>query len=122
MAWWNNSFQVLAGQLSKGVLNEMKRRITGSNIKREKLQLHEDTQRMRQFFEREIARHKKRKQQMKEIGQNILTITKELQNTQQKLQAAQKKEKAFLKKERQYKIIIERQMKYLHMFKNQTKN
>ena len=51
----------LAGQLSKGVLNEMKRRIRTSNIQKEKLTLYENTDRMRQFFEREVLRYTKRK-------------------------------------------------------------
>ena len=34
--------------------NEMKKRITDSNIKKEKLQLNEDTKRMKEFFRRKI--------------------------------------------------------------------
>ena len=55
----------LAGQLSKGVLNEMKNRIVSSNIKKEKLVLGESTDRMKQFFEREVKRYENRKQIMK---------------------------------------------------------
>ena len=54
-----------AEQVSKGVLNEMKRRIMTSNIQKEKLQLDESTERMRQFFEREIKRYSTRKDNMK---------------------------------------------------------
>ncbi len=59
---WHDSMTDLATQLSNGVLTEMKRRILTSNIQKEKLQLDEDTDRMRHFFEREIARYNKRKQ------------------------------------------------------------
>jgi hypothetical protein len=59
----------LAAQLSNGVQNEMRRRITTSNIKKEKLQLHESTVRMKQFFEREIKRYNTRKNNMKKKQQ-----------------------------------------------------
>lgn len=59
--WWHNTMNDLAGQLSNGILTEMKRRILTSNIQKEKLQPQENTERMRQFFEREIARYQKRK-------------------------------------------------------------
>jgi hypothetical protein len=59
--WWHDEMNELAGQLSKGVLNEMKRRIRTSNIQKEKLTLGENTDRMRQFFEREVRRYTKRK-------------------------------------------------------------
>jgi len=51
----------LAGQLSRAVLNEMKRRILGTNIKKEKLALNENSDRMKSSFEREIKRYQKRK-------------------------------------------------------------
>ena len=54
-----------AAQLSNGVLNEMKRRIQTSNIQKEKLQLGENTERMTQFFEREVRRYTKRKETMR---------------------------------------------------------
>jgi len=54
-----------AAQLSNGVLNEMKRRIQTSNIQKEKLQLGENTERMTQFFEREVKRYTKRKETMR---------------------------------------------------------
>lgn len=53
MSWWSPALNALAEQLSKGVLNEMKKRIANSNIKKEKLQLNEDTKRMKDFFQRE---------------------------------------------------------------------
>ena len=52
----------LAGQLTRGVLNEMKKRIQTSNIKKQKLELDENSQRMKEFFEREINRYERRKQ------------------------------------------------------------
>jgi hypothetical protein len=62
--WWNQTMNELAIQLSKGILNEMKKRILTSNIKKEKLQLNEHTDRMKEFFQREIERYKKRKQKI----------------------------------------------------------
>ena len=59
MAWWSPALNVLAEKLSQGCLNDMKRRILKSNIQKQKLKLNEDTQRMRDFFEREIKRHNK---------------------------------------------------------------
>jgi hypothetical protein len=60
--WWHDSMDELAAQLSKGVLAELKKRVLTSNIQREKLQLDEDSQNMRSFFEREIKRYTKRKE------------------------------------------------------------
>ena len=67
--WWHPSMNEMASELSKGVLNEMKRRILTSNIMKEKLTLNEKCHRMRQFFEREIARYTKRKAAMQEKQQ-----------------------------------------------------
>jgi hypothetical protein len=58
--WWHPDNNDLAQQLSVGILNELKHRITHTNIKREKLQLHESSERIRQLFQREIARYTKR--------------------------------------------------------------
>jgi flagellar biosynthesis component FlhA len=67
--WWHDDMSELASQLSNGVQNEMRRRITTSNIKKEKLQLGETTDRMKQFFEREIKRYNTRKNNMKKKQQ-----------------------------------------------------
>ena len=58
--WWHDDMQSLALQLSAGVLKEMRNRIMKSSIQKEKLVLDENTQRMRDFFTREIARYVKR--------------------------------------------------------------
>ena len=68
----------LAVRLSKGVLTEMKRRIQTSNIQREKLELDEDTERMRQFFEREIMRYSKRKEATKLKQSDLKGIIRQL--------------------------------------------
>ena len=60
--WWHDDMTSHAAQLSKGVLNEMKRRIQTSNIQKEKLQLDENTDRMKQIFIRELKRYTKRKE------------------------------------------------------------
>jgi len=60
--WWHEDMTNHAAQLSKGVLNEMKRRIQTSNIQKEKLQLDENTDRMKQFFIKEIKHYTKRKE------------------------------------------------------------
>jgi hypothetical protein len=53
---------VLASQLSKGVLNEMKTMILTSNIKKDKLKLTDSSQSMTEFFEREKKRYETRTQ------------------------------------------------------------
>jgi hypothetical protein len=63
--WWHDEMSNHASQLSKGVLTEMKRRVLSSNIQKEKLMLNENTDRMKQFFLREIKRYTKRKDAMK---------------------------------------------------------
>jgi hypothetical protein len=60
--WWHDDMSELASSLPKGALNDMRRRILSSNIQREKLALNESTDRMKQFFEREILRVEKRRQ------------------------------------------------------------
>jgi hypothetical protein len=66
--WWHDEMTSHAAQLSKGVLTEMKRRVQTSNIQKEKLQLNKNTERPKQFFERDIKRYTKRKEatQLKE--------------------------------------------------------
>jgi hypothetical protein len=76
--WWHDDMSKRAGQLSAGVLNEMRKRILTSNIQREKLQLNEDTPRMRDFFEREIARYTKRKQHVQAQKQDHSELIRKL--------------------------------------------
>lgn len=71
--WWHDDMSPYAQQLSNGVLNEMKRRILTSNIQKEKLQLDESTNRMKQFFEREIKRYSNRKEKMKQKEADVET-------------------------------------------------
>ncbi len=73
--WWHDDMTNHAAQLSKGVLNEMKRRIQTSNIQKEKVQLDENTERMKKFFEREIKRYTKRKAAMRHKQQQQQQIT-----------------------------------------------
>jgi hypothetical protein len=81
--WWHQDMDMLANQLTKGVLNEMKKRITRSRIQNERLELNENTERMKAFFEREITRYNKRKQYMKK--KNIcLKDTKQHNNEMEK--------------------------------------
>jgi hypothetical protein len=58
--WWHPDNDELMFQLSIGVQNELKHRIQHTNIKREKLQLDESSERMTQLLQREIARYNKR--------------------------------------------------------------
>jgi hypothetical protein len=58
--WWNRNFDNFARQLTKGALNEMKKRIENTKIQGETLQLGEASERMRDFFHREIKRCNKR--------------------------------------------------------------
>jgi hypothetical protein len=63
--WWHDNMSSLTAQLSNGVLNEMKRRIETSNIRKEKLSLDENSERMTAFFKAEINRYQKRKDNQK---------------------------------------------------------
>ena len=76
--WWNPSMNQYAQQLSKGVLNEMKKRILNSNIKKQKLELNEDSQRMTEFFQREIERYNKRKSKQNNCNQELGLLKTEL--------------------------------------------
>lgn len=79
--WWHDNLSELAAQLGKGVLTEMKRRIQTSNIQKEKLQLDEDSDRIRSFFEREIKRYTERKEatQLKQANvTNLKDIIRQL--------------------------------------------
>jgi DNA repair exonuclease SbcCD ATPase subunit len=115
MSWWHPTLNALAEQLSNGVLNEMKRRIQGSNIRREKLELKEDSKRMTDFFQREIQRHAKRKEKLKQKSERINNIQLQLEQIKHQLR---EKEKSFNQKEKEYKKIIEQQMKYLDALKS----
>jgi hypothetical protein len=63
--WWHDNMSSLTAQLSNGVLNEMKRRIETSNIRKQKLSLDENSERMTAFFQAEIKRYQKRKDNQK---------------------------------------------------------
>jgi hypothetical protein len=63
--WWHDSMSPHAVLLSNSVLNEMKRRIETTNIRKQKLALDEDTDRMTAFFKAEINRYQKRKEAQK---------------------------------------------------------
>jgi hypothetical protein len=75
--WWHDDMSLLAAQLSNGVLNEMKRRIHTSNIRKHKLTLNEDTERMTAFFNAEIRRYQKRKDTQKK-KQDKLDLFKDI--------------------------------------------
>ena len=102
-SWWSPAMNIFAEQLSRGVLNEMKKRILKSNIKKEKLKLDEDTERMKQFFQREIERHNKKKAKLKHKQKTLQTITKQLQYIQMRLA---EKEKELHEKEQLYKPCV----------------
>ena len=131
MSWWNPTLNYLAEQLSKGVLNEMKNRIIRSNIKKEKLKLNEDSKRMKDFFEREIQRHNKRKEKLKQKQLNVKNMTNELNllktqlkethiHLKQKEEDIKKQLQSFKIKETQYKKIIRKQMKILKHVKDHS--
>ena len=50
--WFSQTFRELASQLSSGALNEMKKRILNTRIQGEKLELNEESERMKAFFKR----------------------------------------------------------------------
>jgi len=108
--WWHADLNHLASQLSRGMLNDMKRRILTSNIKKEKLTLNENGERIKEFFEREISRYQRR--------QASLTAKKrEIAQSQHTTKRLQTKLRYKEQECEQYKKIIEGQMKMLHSFK-----
>ena len=97
--WWHENLNSFAEQLPKGVLNEMKLRIENGNIRKEKIMMNEDTDRIKEFFNREIERYKKR-----------LNKQDELQKSQKdldlKLEEVQELEKKLIDKEEKYQSEI----------------
>jgi hypothetical protein len=75
--WWHDDMSPLAAQLSNGVLNEMKRRIQTSNIRKHKVTLNASTERMTAFFNAEIRRYEKRKDTQKK-KQDKLDLFKDI--------------------------------------------
>jgi len=65
--WWNPVFNDLATELTPGILAEMKTRVENTHIQKQKLQLSEETPRMKEFFEREVRRYHKRKAPKAEV-------------------------------------------------------
>jgi len=90
--WWAPALKDLAAQLSRGPLNEMRKRILTTRIKGEKLKLDEDTERMREFFEREIKRANTRKENMRkrlnEQSDEVRKLTEENEKIRAKLKKA----------------------------------
>jgi hypothetical protein len=118
-SWWNSSWNELATQLSSGILNEMKKRILTSNVKKEKLQLDDKSEKMKEFFEREIQRYNKRKKTLSEHRlQSQQAITDNERNKNQILEL----EKIIRKKEKDItdlREIIEKQMVMLRRLSKQ---
>ena len=103
--WWSDSFDYLAEKLSSGVKNEMLKRITTSNIQKQKLNPNENSERMKQFFVREIDRYEKRKKKHDEMQQKkdleITTLKQEIETQQQTIN----KLVAFIKKLKDTKCL-----------------
>ena len=76
--WWAPALNAVAAQLSAGVLDEMKRRIQHTNIQKARLALNEDTERMKAFFERELARFKRRAAKHEEVRAEANRLRREL--------------------------------------------
>jgi hypothetical protein len=74
--WWHDDMSEKAAKLSKGVLNEMKHRIETTNINKEKLTLDESTDRMSEFFDKNIERYEKRMESVKKKREEALSIEK----------------------------------------------
>ena len=64
-----------AKRLTSGVLREMHDRILHTNIQREKLELGEDSDRMKAFFEREIVRCESRRLKRTKKNSTPSTLT-----------------------------------------------
>lgn len=74
--WWHDDMSEKAAVLSTGVLNEMKRRIETTNIGKEKLTLNESSERMKVFFDKNIARYEKRLATMKKKRDDAQSLEK----------------------------------------------
>ena len=83
--WWHADMQSLASQLSSGVLKEMKKRILTSNIQKEKLALNESTQRMRDFFGREISRYTKRLNSLNAKKQVVASLEGSIKRSEEEI-------------------------------------
>jgi len=84
--WWNSKFEKYAVQLPKSILSDMKERIANSKIKKQKLELTDDSNLMENFFIKEIERYDKKlnKQQI------LVTKQKELIELENKLEQEKK--------------------------------
>jgi hypothetical protein len=74
--WWHDDMSEKAAVLSTGVLNEMKRRIETTNINKEKLTLNESSERMKDFFDKNIARYEKRLEALKKQREETKSLDK----------------------------------------------
>ena len=88
--WYDHEYANLAGQLSNGMLNEMRKRIEQSKIRGQKLELSEKSDRIKQFFEREIARYNKRKHGLNRKLTELEELRKENQELKDKLDGYEK--------------------------------
>ena len=75
----------------------MKKRILNSNIKKEKLQLDENTERMKDFFGREIERYQKRKAKLLANQRRIEETEKQHKRVEQELKKTQKQNEEYKK-------------------------
>ena len=103
----------LASQLSAGILNEMKRRVTMSNINREKLTHAEDTSRMRDFFGREISRYERRKRGTRLRQDQATALVVKVADLEGSKRTLQQQLAEALQDNDEYKRIIEQQMRIL---------
>ena len=76
--WWNSKFDDLASQLPKSILMEMKDRILGSKIQKQKLELNDDSQHMADFFVKEVERYKKKLSKPDDLKLKAETEIKEI--------------------------------------------
>ena len=78
-SWWNPEMNHLALQLPNGMLNEMRKRVLSGKIRNETLELDENTERMKQFFEREISRYNKRKDHLNQRNKKVSEMEIEIE-------------------------------------------
>ena len=78
-SWWNPEMNHLALQLPNGMLSEMRKRVLSGKIQNETLELDENTERMKQFFEREISRYNKRKDHLNQRNKKVNELEIEIE-------------------------------------------
>lgn len=91
--WWHPELNDVAELVPAAQRSEMKQRILSSNIRKEKLALNENTERMRDFFEREIRRYNNRRRGQglkRQLRSDLFTAETTVEELKQQVASLQK--------------------------------